>query len=142
MPAIRRLVLGLGVLVGVGACGSGGGGDVAKAGDGRVPVADVRSVAGRWSGLMDLPGSQRNQDQYVEVDVRPDGTYRATSARTVGFLDAEGTVAVRDGRLVMQGGQGARGQGTLFTRDGQPLLMIDMTRPDGGRVTARLRPQP
>ena len=145
MPAIiRGFVLGLGVLVGVGACASrgGGGGESAKAGEGRMVVADVKSVAGRWAGLMDLPGGVRNQDQSVEVHVLPDGTYRATSARTIGMLDARGTVAVKDGRLVMQGEQGARGQGTLFSRDGETLLMIDMTRPDGARVSARLRPQP
>jgi hypothetical protein len=142
MPAIRKLVLGFGALMGIGACAAGGGGEGVRATDGRVPVADVRSVAGRWAGLMDLPGGSRNEDQYVEVDVRPDGTYRAKAARTIEFLDVEGTVAVRDGQLVMQGRQGARGQGTLFSRDGAPLLMIDMTRADGGRVSARLRPQP
>ena len=142
LSIIKCFVLGLGVLVGVGACASGGGGKGAQAGDGRMVVADVKSVAGRWAGLMDLPGGLRNQDQYVEVQVLPDGTYRATSARTIGMFDARGTVAVKDGRLVMQGEQGARGQGTLVTRDGETVLMVDMTRPDGARVSARLRPQP
>jgi hypothetical protein len=142
MPAIRWMVLGLGVLIGIGACTSGGGG-TAKAKDLPVAVADMQSVAGRWAGLMDLPGSgTQSDDQYVEVDMRADGTYRATSARTIGLLDARGTVVVRDGRLVMQGERGARGQGTLVSRDGGRLLMIDMTQPDGGRITARLRQQP
>jgi hypothetical protein len=142
MPSIIGcFVLGLGVLVGVGACASGGGSASARAGDSRVVVADVKSVAGRWAGLMDLPGSMRNQDQFVEVRVLPDGTYEATSARTIGMFDARGTVAVKDGHLVMQGEQGARGQGTLVSRDGETVLMVDMTRPDGGRVSARLRPQ-
>jgi hypothetical protein len=138
------MVLGLGVLLGVGACASGAGRTgQTSASDTPLPVADVGSVAGRWAGLMDLPGGgSRRDDQYVEVSVQPDGTYQAKSARTIGLLDAKGTVVARDGRLWMQGEQGARGTGTLVSRDGGRVLMIDMTGPDGGRITARLRPQP
>jgi hypothetical protein len=107
-----------------------------------VAVGDVRSVAGRWVGLMDTPGRARNEDQYVEVDVHPDGTYRATSARTIGFMDARGTVAVRDGRLLVRGERGAEGRATLLSHEGGPMLMVDMTLPDGGRASARLRPRP
>ena len=120
-----------------------GGGAPASAGGGGVPVAidDVARVAGRWTGLMETPGSSRESDQHVELDLRPDGTYRATSARTIGVMDARGTVKVNDGRLLVQGERGARGLGTLFSRDGRPMLVIDMSLPNGGQVTARLHPQ-
>jgi hypothetical protein len=133
----RAAALALGVLVGLGACAP----STQRATGGQtIAVEDLRSLAGRWAGLMDLPG-HRADDQYVEIEVRPDGTYRATSARTIGLMDARGTVALSEGRLFVQGEGGARGHGTLVSRDGQPVLMLDMTRADGGRITARLRPQ-
>jgi hypothetical protein len=140
MRKLRWVALGLAVLVGGGGCASGGG-EAAATREQRLAVADVRTLAGRWAGLMEMPGS-RSRDQYVEVDVQPDGTYRALSARTIGVLDAHGTLAARDGRVVVQGAQGASGQGTLVSRDGNRWLMIDMTRPDGTHVSARLSPQP
>jgi hypothetical protein len=133
-------------LLALGACASsGGGGDRTASGAGRgpgapVPVTDLKTVVGHWAGLMDLPGNA--EDQYLEVTVREDGTYRAKSARTIGVMDVEGTVAVSDGRLLLQGRSGSRGTATLFSRDGQPTLMVDMTAVNRNRTTARLRPQP
>ncbi|HEX6213110.1 MAG TPA: hypothetical protein VF136_20180 [Methylomirabilota bacterium] len=105
-----------------------------------VAVADVKSLAGRWAGLMDLPGGGRDV-QYLEVMLREDGTYTATSARTIGVMDAQGTIAVRDGHLVLQGERGARGTARLYSHQGEPTLMVDMTGADQRRTTARLQPQ-
>jgi hypothetical protein len=106
-----------------------------------VAVTDLKSVAGRWVGLMDVPGNS-NEDQYLEVTVREDGTYRAKSARTIGVMDAQGTIAVSDGRLLLRGERGSRGTATLFSKEGGSTLMVDMTAPNQSRTTARLRPQP
>jgi hypothetical protein len=146
MPARRwsRSALCALTLLALGACASGGGGGrTAGGGAAGAPVAvtDLKAVAGRWVGLMDVPGNS-NDDQYLEVTVHEDGTYRAKSARTIGLMDAEGTIAVSDGRLLLQGGRGSRGTATLFSREGGRTLMVDMTAPNQGRTTARLRPQP
>ena len=109
--------------------------------DTQIPVTNVGSVIGRWAGLSDLPG-HRNDDLYVEVTVRDDGTYEATSARTIGFMDARGRVQPRDGRLLIQGNDGAHGTATLYSADGQRTLLVEMVRAKGGNVTARLRPKP
>jgi hypothetical protein len=148
MPVWRRSLRAMCAmsLLGLGACASGGAG--ARAGGGTttalgepVAVTDVKSVAGRWAGLMDLPGGGRDVE-YLEVTVLQDGTYRATSARTIGVMDAQGTIAVRDGRLVLEGERGARGTATLFSGRGQPTLLVDMTGANRSRTTARLQPQP
>jgi hypothetical protein len=147
MPTWSWSLRAMGVvsLLGLAACASGGAGETTgRAGTTAVgePVAvtDVKSVAGRWAGLMDLPGGGRDIE-YLEVTVREDGTYQATSARTIGVMDRQGTIALRDGRLVLQGASGARGTATLYSRQGQPTLMVDMTAANQSRTTARLQPQ-
>lgn len=106
-----------------------------------VRVSDIGSVAGRWSGIGDLPG-HRNDEQYIEVTLRDDGTYEATSARTIGFMDARGRVQVSDGRLLIEGANGARGTATLYDGGGQRTLVVQMMAAKGGNMTARLRPNP
>jgi hypothetical protein len=131
-------------LLALGACASGAGAPAGRSATTAVgtPVAvtDLKSLAGRWSGLMDLPGGGRDA-QYLEVTVLEDGTYRATSSRTIGVMDAQGTITLRDGRLVLQGQNGARGTATLFSREGESTLLVDMTGTNQNRTTARLRPQ-
>jgi len=140
MPSMKSF-LGIGAMValcGLGACSSPSGG-----GSSATPVAvtDVRSVAGKWAGLVDALGP-RSDDQYIEVTVREDGTYRATAARTIGFMDAQGRLQPSDGRLLVLGDSGSRGTAVLLTRDGGPLLQVEVTNAAGTRRTARLRPQP
>jgi hypothetical protein len=81
----------------------------------------------------------------VEVTIAGDGTYRAASARTIGVMDARGTVTVAGGKLVIQGERGGKGTATLFTQtqSGQPtrLLQVNGTAPDGRPYIVRLRPQ-
>ena len=106
-----------------------------------IPVTSVGTVAGRWAGLSELPGNRR-EDNYVEVTLRDDGTYDATSARTIGFMDARGRVQLSDGRLLIQGNNGARGTATLYSAGGERTLLVEMQTPTAGSITARLRPQP
>jgi hypothetical protein len=106
-----------------------------------VRVTDLGSLAGRWTGIGDLPG-HRNDEQYIEVTLRNDGTYEATSARTIGFMDARGRVQLSDGRLLIEGANGARGTATLYDGGGQRTLVVQMTAAKGGNMSARLRPNP
>jgi hypothetical protein len=106
-----------------------------------VKLTDLGTVAGRWAGLGDLPG-HRDDDLYVEVTLRDDGTYEATSARTIGLMDARGRVQVSDGRLLIQGNSGARGTATLYSANGQPTLVVQMTTARAGSASALLRPKP
>lgn len=107
-----------------------------------LPITDIASIAGKWVGLLEIAGSRDRQD-YVEVTIAGDGTYRAASARTIGILDARGTVKVADGRLLIQGDSGGKGTATLFSQPGQPprLLQVNGTAGDGRPYIVRLRPQ-
>jgi hypothetical protein len=130
-------------LLALGACASGGAESRPRSGSGGgtpVAVTDIKAVAGHWAGLMDLPGN--SPDQYLEVTVREDGTYQAISARTIGVMDAQGTITVRDGRLFLKGARGSQGTATLVSKDGRQTLMVDMMSPNQSRTTARLQPKP
>lgn len=106
-----------------------------------VAVTSVATVAGRWAGLSYLPGD-RMDENYIEVTLRNDGSYEATSARTIGFMDARGRVQVSDGRLLIHGDSGSRGTATLYSAGGERTLLVEMDTPRAGSITARLRPQP
>ena len=98
------------------------GGCAAAAGDGagrgtQIRVTDIKSVAGRWVGLSDLPG-HRSDDQYIEVTLRDDGS------------------------LLIQGSNGASGTATLYSAGGKPTLLVEMARGTMRGATARLRPKP
>ena len=133
----RICALALVIVVGLAGCAGNG-----SATSGPVAIPNVASIAGKWVGLLEMAGSRDRQD-YIEVTIANDGTYRAASARTIGILDAKGTVSVSDGKLMIQGERGGKGVGTLFTQTGQPsrLLQVNGTAGDGRPYIVRLRPQ-
>jgi len=109
---------------------------------GPVAITDLASIAGKWVGLLEIAGS-RDREDYIEVTIAGDGSYRAASARTIGVMDARGKVTLSEGKLLIQGERGGKGIGTLFTQTGQPprLLQVNGTAPDGRPYIVRLRPQ-
>lgn len=130
--------LGLALLLGLGGCASNG----STAAAAPVTVTDVASVAGRWAGLLTIAGG-RDREDYVEVTVEGNGTYRASSARTIGLLDTQGTVTASGGRLIIKGASGGQGTAVLYSQPppDQRLLVINGTASDGRAYTLRLRPQ-
>jgi hypothetical protein len=132
----RICALGLVIALGLAGCASSGSASAP------IAITDLSSIAGKWVGLLEMEGSRDRQD-YLEVTIARDGTYRAESARTIGVMDAKGTVKVADGRLLIQGERGGKGTGTLYTQPGQPprLLQVNGTAGDGRPYIVRLRPQ-
>lgn len=107
-----------------------------------VPVSDVKSVAGKWSGVAE--GSGSNQQDFVEMTIRDDGSYDVTTSRTIGTMRGNGKITLQEGRLMMQGTHG-RGVGTLMSgRGGERVLKVDVTfdSPSAVKtnVSANLRP--
>ena len=133
----RICALGLAIVLGLAGC-AGSGSTTAAA---PLAITNVASIAGKWVGLLEMAGG-RDREDYVEVTIAGDGTYQASSARTIGVMDARGTVTVADGKLLIQGERGGKGTGTLFTQSGQPrLLQVNGTAFDGRPYILRLRPQ-
>ncbi len=134
----RICALGLVLLLGLASCAGNGSATTTAP----IAITDLASIAGKWVGLLEIAGS-RDREDYVEVTIAPDGTYRAASARTIGVMDARGTVTIAGGRLLIQGASGGRGTAVLYSQPGQPprLLQVNGTAGDGRPYIVRLRPQ-
>ena len=131
--------LALVILLSLTACASKGPAPSGSA----VSVTDVAAVAGNWTGLLEVQGSP-DREGYLVVMIDRDGSYRAGSARTIGVLDARGTLVVSDGKLVLMGESGGRGTAMLYTQSAAPqrTLVVAGTAGNGRTYTARLHPQP
>jgi len=104
-----------------------------------VAISDIKSVAGRWSGILyGRPGGQRGED-WVEVAIHEDGTYTVASARTIGVFEGSGKVRLADGRLTTEGDK-ARATFTLYQRGGKQFLRVDGTMASGQPLQADLYP--
>jgi hypothetical protein len=140
MRVDKSRICALGLMIAVGLAGCAGSGSATTAAP--IAITDLASITGKWVGLLEIAGS-RDREDYLEVTIASDGTYRAASARTIGVLDAKGTVTVTDGRLLIQGASGGKGTAILYSQPGQPprLLQVNGTAGDGRPYIARLRPQ-
>jgi hypothetical protein len=106
-----------------------------------VAIPDIKSVAGRWSGVVyGRPGGVRGQD-WVELALQEDGTYTLASARTIGVFSGSGTLSLADGRLILQG-EKARVTVTLYQRDNKRFLRAEGTMASGQPLRADLYPAP
>lgn len=104
-----------------------------------VAISDMKSVAGRWSGILyGRPGGQRGED-WVEVAIHEDGTYTVASARTIGVFEGSGKVRLADGRLTSEG-EKAPVTFTLYQRGGKRFLRVDGTMASGQPLQADLYP--
>jgi hypothetical protein len=105
-----------------------------------VAVTDIATVAGKWTGLLEMAGSQDRED-FVELTVDGSGRYQAVAARTIGAMDTQGKVGVLgDGKVLFRGDRGSQATATLYTRASEPqrTLVMDGTTPSDRRFRARL----
>lgn len=122
------------------ACASSEGGGGART---RVPVTEVKSVVGRWDGLVSGLSSRPSIDQdLLDVVIKPDATYEAKAFRTIGAFRERGAIELKDGNLIFRAPGGETATGQLFAVNGRRVLDIETTASDGRRVTARLSPRP
>ena len=142
--AIDRLLRGpaLGALVlAVTGCGTGASSTstgLATA----VTVSSTSAVTGKWAGLLELKGGGDRED-FVELTIDPDGTYRRGASRTVGLMDAKGKVAVAEGKIRLEGERGGRATGTLYESApalGRSSTTSSSTTPIAARIMAARTP--
>jgi hypothetical protein len=135
----RRRLPGVVVILLLAGCAGTG----ASTAGGAAAISDIASVAGKWAGLMEMPGSQQ-REEFVELRVDESGTYRVVAARPIGVMDAHGKVAVSDGQLLFEGDRGSQARATLHTQPTQPqrTLLVEGATPSGRRFRAQLQQQP
>jgi hypothetical protein len=131
-----RGVLGVALMLALTGCAGTTAGTV-------VAVTDVATVAGKWTGLLEMAGGQDRED-FVELTVDGSGRYQAVAARTIGAMDAQGKVGVlSDGKIQFRGDRGSQATATLYTRASEPTrtLVMEGTTPSDRRFRAQLHQQ-
>jgi hypothetical protein len=105
-----------------------------------VPVAiqDIKTVAGKWSGVYSRDTSSMSREDWVQLAINENGTYEFTSFRQVGALHGRGKLALRDGKLYGLGERGGTLVYSLFDRGGKPLLKVAAQDAAGLGYTAEL----
>jgi hypothetical protein len=104
-----------------------------------VAIADFGAVAGRWAGPVSGLASRRQDEDWVELTIAPDGTYAFGVARTIGMFGGKGQFMLKDGKLVMEGERG-RATFALFEGAGRRRLRGDGVLTSGTAVSADLTP--
>ncbi|HEY7204437.1 MAG TPA: hypothetical protein VIA61_09085 [Methylomirabilota bacterium] len=105
-----------------------------------VAVSDLKTVTGSWEGVV-YPNSELDPFR-VTLTIRDDGTYDVVSVsrQILGTSRGQGTVELRDGRLIMQGERG-RGVGrVLKDRAGNLTMVVDATLSDNSTLSVQLSP--
>jgi hypothetical protein len=103
-----------------------------------VPITSIDLVKGKWAGLLERTAPSRRREEYIELVINGDGTYRFLSARTIGVLQGSGTLALSEGQLSSASEQGSATY-RLVEVDGTRMLKVDAVTRDGQRFEARLR---
>ena len=106
-----------------------------------VGIADFKSVAGVWEGiLLGLP-SPRDEGDWVMMRIGEDGSYEFASFREIGAFQGSGTLRLSAGQLFLEGPRGGRATFTLYADNNRRLLRVDGVGRDGQRLTADLTPK-
>ena len=103
-----------------------------------IPITNFQMVAGKWSGpITGLPGSARDEGDWVEVTIRPDGSHDFKVTRTIGMFGGKGNLTLKDGKMT---GQGERGSAeyTLSERGGKQYLRAQALLENNIKVTGDL----
>jgi hypothetical protein len=104
-----------------------------------VAITDIGSVAGKWAGPVTGLATRRDQDDWVNVVIGPDGTYDFGIYRTIGVFGGKGKLTVQDGKLALQGDRGT-GTLSLFEGGGKRVLRGDAVLSDGTRINSEFTP--
>ena len=102
-------------------------------------ITDIKSIAGKWEGIMIRTPRSRNDD-WVNVNIQDSGDYEFASYREIGVFSGKGTLTVKDGKAVSQGEKGSVTV-QLFTdkTKGQSMLKAEGKGKDGISYRAELK---
>ena len=106
-----------------------------------VGIADFKTVAGVWEGILHGLPSPRDEGDWVMMRIGADGSYEFASFREIGVFQGSGTFRLSAGQLYLEGSRGGRATFTLYADGGRRLLRADGVGSDGQRLTADLTPK-
>lgn len=105
-----------------------------------VPITDFKMVAGKWEGVVSGLSAKRDDGDWAEMTISPDGTYDFGIYRTIGVFGGRGTFTLSDGKLQMRGDRGSATY-ALYQGGGKRVLQAQATLSDGRPLTAKLTPE-
>jgi hypothetical protein len=106
-----------------------------------VKISDFNSVAGNWEGLTWMEPKSVREQNWANVNINADGTFKFSTYRTIGAWVGEGTLHIEDGKLVSpRSDQEGTITMTLFKGDGKRMLRVDATDKRGRIQRAELNP--
>jgi hypothetical protein len=100
-----------------------------------VPIPDFATVAGQWTGLARQGTSM--PDDWVELTIRNDGSYEASSAHPVDAFKESGVLRLDGGTLRSSSPNGSATY-RLYYQGGARMLVGDYTSKDGTKYSAEL----
>jgi hypothetical protein len=106
-----------------------------------VGIADFKTVAGVWEGLLLGLASPRDEGDWVMMRIGENGSYEFASFREIGVFQGSGTLRLSEGQLFLEGPRGGRATFTLYAENDRRLLRADAVARDGQRLTADLTPK-
>jgi hypothetical protein len=106
-----------------------------------VGIADFKTVAGVWEGLLLGLASPRAEGDWMMMRIGEDGSYEFASFREIGVFQGSGTLRLSQGQLFLEGPRGGRATFTLYAENGRRLLRADAVARDGQQLTADLTPK-
>lgn len=102
-----------------------------------VPIADFKSVAGKWEGT--LTRGHGPKDDWLVLTILDDGSFEAVSTRLIGVMRGTGRLTLADGKLVAQGERGTAVL-ALATRGSERRLDVSLKNREGVDLPTTLVP--
>jgi hypothetical protein len=135
MDRLRGLLLGLVATLGA-ACTST---PAVKPVDTLVPIGSIDSVRGDWTGRI-VKSPVGPQEDWVDLTIGGDGTYRFTAYRTYTMLAGRGKLTLVEGELRSESTSG-KATYRLYDRAGTRLLKVEALERTGLYYVAELKPR-
>jgi hypothetical protein len=86
-------------------------------------IADFKSVAGKWEGLL-VRNPRTRDDDWVTVVISETGAYEFASYREVGVFAGKGKLVLTDGKLSAKSEKGGQMTLQLYADSGSPERML------------------
>jgi hypothetical protein len=94
-------------------------------------ITDMKSVAGKWEGLLVRNPRTRDDDDWVTLAISETGAYEFASYRMIGVFAGKGKLVLTDGKLSAKSDKGGQMTLQLFADSGSSERILRAVAKDG-----------